>query len=134
MKYCYLTMKTAAIKNPSHMKISVEEFVNRFDMWSIFIDTPDELEEIAAGLMDGLTDSQIKAYIGKFITKKEMIALRVMLANGASMQEVNKVRGNFESHNRNAIRYAEHFGPFGTYHLDSNLRKEELMLSKRSFR
>ena len=103
MKYCYATMKTIAIENPSRMKISVEEFIHRFDFWCLFTSSPDSLEEIAIGLMDGLTDDQIKVYANRFLTKKEMIALRTMLYNGIPIEEANEIRMGFESRNQRTI-------------------------------
>lgn len=90
MKYCYATMKTTAIENTSRLKINIEEFIYRFDMWSLFTSNPDSLEEIAIGLMDGLTDEQIKVYANRLLTKKEMIALRTMLSNGISIEDATK--------------------------------------------
>ena len=129
MKYCYMTMKTTAIENPDRMKISVEEFIERFDIWSIFTDSPDDLEEIVIGLMDGLTDDQIKVYANRFITKKEMIALRTMLTNGVPIRKVNGARFGFECANRKSLKEA-----MGRNNFDALIHKHEVLNAKRNLR
>lgn len=128
MMYCYATMKTTAIENPSRMKISIEEFIHRFDMWSIFTSSPDSLEEIAIGLMDGLTDDQIRVYANRFLTKKEMIALRTMLSNGISIEEANKIRTGFEVGNHRTINSSSRD------HMDDQIRRYDILCATQSFK
>lgn len=128
MKYCYATMKTTAIENPSRMKISVEEFIHRFDIWCLFTSNPDSLEEIAIGLMDGLTDDQIRVYANRFLTKKEMIALRTMLSNGISIEETNRIRTGFEVRNHNTINSDSR------HHMDGQIRRYDILCATQSLK
>lgn len=121
MKYCYATMKTIAIENPNRMKIGVEEFIHRFDIWCLFTSSPDSLEEIAIGLMDGLTDDQIRVYANRFLTKKEMIALRTMLSNGISIEKANDIRMGFESRNQRTINSDSIFD------IDDQIRRYDIL-------
>lgn len=127
MKYCYATMKTTAIENSNCMKISIEEFIYRFDMWSIFTNNADSLEEIAIGLMDGLTDDQIKVYANRFLTKKEMIALRTMLSNGISIKDATKIRVGFELKNYSTINS-------NNRHMDGQIRRYDILCSTQSLK
>ena len=126
MKYCYATMKTTAIENTSRLKINIEEFIYRFDMWSLFTSNPDSLEEIAIGLMDGLTDEQIKVYANRLLTKKEMIALRTMLSNGISIEDATKIRTGFEVGNYSVINSNN------KHHIDSQIRRYDILCATQS--
>lgn len=127
MKYCYATMRATAIENPTRMKIGVEEFINRFDMWSIFTDSADSLEEIAIGLMDGLTDEQISVYANKLLTKKEMIALRTMLSRGVSISEASKIRSGFELGNHATMQR-------DICHADGQIRRHDIICAIHSLK
>ena len=128
MKYCYATMKTTAIENTSRLKINIEEFIYRFDMWSLFTSNPDSLEEIAIGLMDGLTDEQITVYANRLLTKKEMIALRTMLSNGISIEDATKIKTGFEVGNYSTINSNSR------HHIDGQIRRYDILCATQSLK